>query len=193
MSVGDQPERQRRFPLRWLVAGAVALAVIAGIIVWSLVRDSGDGEDDAAQPRAPAELATVEDLQALARRSPAPVFWAGPRPDKQYELSQTSDGRIYIRYLPPGVEPGDPRGDFLTVGTYPQPDALEVVRQRGESEGAVLRELPNGGLAVFNESAPTSVYLAYPGIPRLIEVFHPSSERARALAFSGRIVPVVPD
>ena len=191
MSVGDQSERERRFQLRWLGVGAVALVVIAGVVVWSLVRDSGDGEDGAAQPRAPAELATVKDLRALARGSPAPVFWAGPGLTGSYELSQTSDGRIYVRYLPPGVEAGDPRGDFLTVGTYPQADALEVVRQRGQAEGAVLRELPNGGLAVFDESAPTSVYLAYPGIPRLIEVFDPSAERARELAFSGGIVPVV--
>ncbi len=188
----EETKAPRRFPLRGAIAAVVALVLVAGGAAWLLGRGSGD-EATEPPPRAPAGLASVADLQALARDSAAPVFWAGPRPDMRYELSQTSDGRIYIRYLPSGVAPGDPRGDFLTVGTYPQPGALEVVRRRGSEEGAVLRELENGGLAVHNESSPTSVYVAYPAIPRLVEVFHPSAETAQELASSGRIVPLVGD
>ena len=188
----DSVSRLRRRPL--LVAAAVAVVLLSALAALLLLRGDGDEETETEPPpRAPAGLASVEDLQALARDADGPVFWAGPRPDMRYELSQTSDGRIYIRYLPSGVDPGDPRGDFLTVGTYPQADALEVVRQRGGAEGAVLRELANGGLAVYNESTPTSVYVAYPRIPRLVEVFHPSAETAQQLAFSGGVIPVVPD
>jgi hypothetical protein len=34
-----------------------------------------------------------------------PVYWAGPRPSYTYELTRTSDGRIFVRYLPTGVAP----------------------------------------------------------------------------------------
>ena len=31
-----------------------------------------------------------------------PVYWAGPEHGYRYELTHTTDGRIYIRYLPAG-------------------------------------------------------------------------------------------
>lgn len=189
----DEPGPTRRFRRQVLagVVAVVALAVVAAVVAWALLRDGDD--EDGEPPRAAAELASDEDLRALAAAADGPVFWAGPRPGMQYEVSETADGRIYIRYLPADVEAGDPRGDYLTVGTYPAEDAYPATQRLGEAEGAVVEELEGGGIAVYNESTPTSVYLAFPGINRQIEVYDPSPETARQLASSaGRPPPGSP-
>ena len=176
-----------------MILGAAALAalvLVAAVGAWLLTRE---GDEDAEPRRAPAELASVENLRERAAAVDGPVFWAGPRPGMQYELSQTGDGRIYIRYLPPDVAIGDPRANFLTIGTYPVEDALAEARRSGGVEGAVTRALEGGGLAVYNERTPTSVYIAFRGVDRLVEVYDPSPETARRLAYSGAITPVVED
>jgi hypothetical protein len=45
-------------------------------------------------------------------------------------------------------------------------------------------QVPGGGLAVWRSSAGTSVYVAYPRVKYLVEIFDPSPVRARALALS---------
>ncbi len=189
MATGTEERLPRRRPSTRLLAavGVLLLAGLAALLVWLIVLD-----DDSDEPsRAAAELVTVEELRALAAEEDGPVFWAGPRPGMQYEVSRTSDGRIYIRYLPPDVEAGEPRGDFLSVGTYPGEDAFEATQQLGEAEGAVTNELEGGGIAVYNEATPTSVYLAFPGVNRQVEVFHPDPGTARELAYTGAIQPIV--
>jgi hypothetical protein len=189
VSVDDgRRSRRSRGTGPFALLAVAALVVVAAVVAWALLRD---GDDEAEPSRAEAELATVDDLRALAERADGPVFWAGPQPGMQYEVSETTDGRIYIRYLPGDVEVGDPRGNFLTVGTYPAEDAFPATRQLGQAEGAVVEELEGGGVAVYNEETPTSVYLAFPGINRQIEVFHPDPEEARRLAYDGAIQPIL--
>ena len=43
---------------------------------------------------------------------------------------------------------------------------------------------------MWNLARPTSVYLAFPGVPHLVEVYAPDADEARTLALSGRIRPV---
>src|SRR5829696_3887581 len=185
----DREPKTTRLPLLGLAA-VVALG-IAAMVVWMLVREDGRAESTTPTPPASVELASVEQLQALAESHQTPVFWAGERPGMRYELSQTPSGRIYIRYLPRGVEAGDPQARYLTVGTYPVEDAIAATRRSGETKGAVVRELEGGAVAVYNESAPTSVFVAFRGIARQVEVFDPSPEVARGLVDSGRIIPIL--
>jgi len=167
---------------------AVAVAVVFG--AWLLVRGDDDPESQATPQPAEAEAISAGGLRALARSLDGPVFWAGPRRGMQYELSRTAGGRVYIRYLPQNAEIGDPDPRYLTVATYPVPDALEATRAAGEAAGGVSRPLSGGGLAVYNTSRLSSVYLAFPGSDRQIEVFHPSGKRALQLVTSGAIVPI---
>jgi hypothetical protein len=184
----DREPKTARLPLLGLAA-VVALAV-AAVVVWMLVREGGEPETVPSRP-ASVELASVGRLQALADSERTPVFWAGRRPGMRYELSQTPSGRIYIRYLPRGVEAGDPQARYLTVGTYPVKDAIAATRRSGDAKGAVVSELAGGAVAVYNENSATSVFVAFPGIPRQIEVFDPSPEVARKLVDSGRIIPIL--
>ena len=114
---------------------------------------------------------------------------AGTKAKSTNELTQTSDGRIYIRYLPAGVQVGDQRPDYLTVGTYPQADAMATLEKTAAKTHAETIELSSGGLASIDKTKPTSVYVAYPGVDLQIEVYDPSPSRARQLVTTGRIAP----
>jgi hypothetical protein len=100
------------------------------------------------------------------------------------------EGRTFVRYLTEGAEPGDPRPDFLTVGTYAFPGAVESLQELAGEAGGVERSAPGGGVVYFNRDQPQSVYLAYPGMDIQIEVYDPDPVRAKNLVTSGQIVPI---
>jgi hypothetical protein len=146
-------------------------------------------EDKAPQPSGAPSQTTADELRAFAASTPHPVYWAGPRAGQSYELTRTTDGRVYVRYLPAGVRPGDPRPRFLTVGTYPRANAFAELKRAARADGAVARELPNGGLAVLSRGS-SSVYFGYPGARYQVEVYAPSPGSARKLVLAGQVVPV---
>ena len=171
------------------------LALAAAFVAWVLV----DRNEPAATP-APAvpaaetpvgahpRISTVDGLSALSGLRGQPVFWAGARPGAVYEITESSD-RVFIRYLRSGTQLGSPRPDFLTVATYARPDAYADIEAAAKRPGAVTIALP-GGLAVYDEATPTSVYLAYRGSMQQVEVYSPSALEARRLVESGVVRPV---
>jgi hypothetical protein len=168
-----------------LIAGAILLAAV-GVGLWLLLRS------DKTKPanQAPATAASIERLNRFASSTGHPIYWAGSQPTFTYELSRTKDGRVYIRYLPPGVKPGDSRPKYLAIGTYPQRHAFATLRATAKKQGAQMIHLAGGGLAFQYKSRPTSVYLAYPGSNYQIEVFDPSPRRALELVVSGQVKAV---
>jgi hypothetical protein len=186
-----------RPPWRSIAAGAVLVVVVVGLFL--LLRGGGDsggaaglastgasGTTAAPVPRAvtPAQLAAVAGQRGLA------VYWAGAQPGRTYELTTTDTGQVYVRYLPAGVKPGDPRPDFLTVGSYTENDPVTSVKQASVRKGAQSEKLPGGGLAVANAARPNSWYFASPDEQELVEVFSPTPGRARELVRSGRVAAV---
>jgi hypothetical protein len=129
-------------------------------------------------------------LQRLAASVDHPVYWAGPRPGFSYELTRTTTGRIFVRYLPHGIAAGDSRPDFLTVGTYPGERSFADLRRAANREGAAWVGLDHGGLVVFAARNARSTYLGYPSKKYQVEVFAPPSDTARKLVLGGAIVPV---
>ena len=139
------------------------------------------------------ELSVAADAQELGRQAASVghvVYWAGPVSNRRYELTQTRDGRAYIRYLTAGVDAGDIRPQFLTVGTYPVDDAFAVTQAAAARDDAREVRAPAGAVAFTTTARPQSVYLAYEGSDLQIEVFHPTPQQARRLVESGRIRPV---
>jgi hypothetical protein len=169
--------------------GAI-VAVIAGLalIGWFVLGSSGD-DDGGAQANEP-QAVSVEGLQEEAGSKQVPVFWAGPQAGTTYELTETSDGSVYVRYLAEDADVGDPSPDFLTVATYPLENGYARVQAAAEEEGAEIEELPNGGLALVDADRPSSVYVAYRGEPYQVEVYDPSPDRAVELVTSGAVQPV---
>jgi hypothetical protein len=135
------------------------------------------------------EAATNAELRALTRRLGHPIYWAGPKPGYTYELSMTSSGKVFIRYLPAGVNVGDPRARFTTVATYPFPRAFAAIA-KGAANGAATIKLAHGGIGVVDRAYPKSIHLAFPGFDYQVEVYNPSPRATRKLVASGAIAPV---
>ncbi len=104
-----------------------------------------------------------------------------------YELTETSGGNIFVRYLPKGVHVGDPRASFLAIGTYPYSGALKALQTIAKGKGTALT---GGGLAVTTAGHPGNIHIAYPGLAYQIEVYDPVPGRAHTIALSGRVKPV---
>ena len=126
-------------------------------------------------------------LKARVHTLRQPVFWAGPEQKRRYEFRR-ANGNVFVRYLPAGVRPGAAADQFLMIATYPYPDAnAAAMKAIKDSPSLRYREVPNGGLAVVDPDAPTSVFLTFPGLDYQIEIFSPSPTRARDVAVSGRV------
>jgi hypothetical protein len=158
----------------------------AGIVAAILILDE---DRDKIQAAAPSE-ASVEALRSIADSKGHLVYWAGRLAGFKTEVTETTQGRVFIRYLPREVPIGDPRPAYTTVATYPRKDAFRIAERAGKRKAAVRRTTAGGGIAVFRKDRPTSVYLAYPNSDVLIEVYAPSAASARDLALSGRVEPI---
>jgi hypothetical protein len=184
----------RPSPISVAVGVTIVIAVLVGFLVLRGGDDgpgrAGSGTTGATAAQAKPVAATPERLMAFAEARDVSLYWVGPSRGRTYELTEAPDGALYVRYLDGGAEVGDPRPDFLTVGTYPQPDAFETVTKASKNPGAQVERLKDDGLAVANRSRPNSWYLAYPESDELVEVFSPDAGRARELVEAGRVVSV---
>jgi hypothetical protein len=179
------------------IGAVVAIALAAAFVVWLIVRGSDDsssssttGQTTTTAAAARPVAATPATLRALADDVGQPIYWVGPRQNRTYELTRTSNGRIFIRYLPPDAEVGNQNARYTIVGTYPVKNALEVLQRLSTQPGQKSVPAPGGGLAVYSTSSPRNVYVAYPGSDVQIEVFDPSAKQALRLVTSGRVAPV---
>lgn len=190
-NVMERPLRTSRDWARvapWAVLG-LALAGAAAAVIALLVSSHGTQNSLPAINGGPALVSQIE-LEQLAAASDTPVYWAGPKPGYSYELTRTSSGRVYVRYLPAGVKAGDARASFLVVGTYAQPGSFANLQHAAKAPDALSVRIENDGLVVFSSSKPTSVYLGYPGAGYQVEVYSPSADSARSLVLADKIRPV---
>lgn len=172
------------------IGAIVAVAVLVALGVWLLVRGGGGGATTTNGVSIGPAAATQDRLRSLSIDEGHPIYWIGPMSGMTYELTRTSSGRIFVRYLPKGVPVGSQKADYTIVGTYPVPNATGVLQALAKKSGERRLSVPGGGIAVYSSSRPTNVYLAYPGSNLQIEVFDPSAERARKIVTSGQVVPV---
>jgi hypothetical protein len=134
-------------------------------------------------------VVSPKSLAKVATAAKRPIYWAGPLPNKTYELTETTQGGFLLRYLPPEASIGIATPQ-LTIGTYPFAQPLAAIKRLGLAKGATLIKLAGGGLAVADPHFPRSIYLAFPGSNYEVEVFDPSLTRARQLVTSGQITAV---
>ena len=175
------------------VGAVVAVAVLVALGVWLLVRNNDNGGNSGTVATGPSigPVAASEDrLRQLAGQEGHDIYWVGPEANTTYELTRTSAGRIFVRYLPKGVPVGVDKADYTIVGTYPVPNATGVLEGLAKKSDEQQLSVPGGGIAVYSTSQPTNVYVAYPGSNLQIEVFDPSAERAQRLVTSGQVEPV---
>jgi hypothetical protein len=174
------------------IGAVVAVAILIGLVVWLFVRGAGgsdSGTTASVTPLAPV-AATQGDIRQLSEQVGRPIYWLGPQSGKVYELQRTSQDRIYVRYLPSSAKIGTTQAAYALVGTYPVRKAYSVLKSLAKNSGEATFTAPHGAIAVYSNSRPTNVYLAYPGSDVQIEVYDPDAARVRSLVTSGRIVPV---
>lgn len=182
---------------RLLIGGVLALLLlIAGAVggyALSQGSDPTSGEDGAAdaavsgvrglEPGVPTIL-SADELRALGAEE-GPVYWAGPREGTRYEVTVNTNGGIYIRYLPEGVEAGS-EDLFLTVGTYDLLEGYDALTSASKSKADVVVSESGAAIATF-KAAPLSTYFAFPDGTFQVEVFSPKKREARDLTESGAI------
>jgi hypothetical protein len=182
------PPWARRQEIR--VGAVIAVALAIGFVVW-LVAIRGGGSSKAKVTTIAPTAATPERMRAVATDLGHAIYWAGPAANTTYELTKTSSGRIYVRYLPAGIRVGSSSARYTIVGTYPVPNAYNVLNGLARKSGESSFPAPRGGFAVYAKASPTNIYLAYPDLKDVqIEVYDPSPKRARSLIESGRVAPV---
>jgi hypothetical protein len=175
----------------------VALAIAAGFMAWAVL--GGDDDSPSAKtvvnvsgPGSGPVALSAKALRRLSSTLRRPIYWAGPQRGYTYEVTQTSNGNVYVRYLPPGVEAGAKGSNFLIVVTYPYRMAFEALQSVSAGRAIQLprRGIAVGGIAVVDQGYPKSVHMAFRGVNYQLEVYHPSPQRARQVAVSGDIRPV---
>jgi hypothetical protein len=168
------------------IGPVVAALLLATAVFLAFVGDGGDASVEQG-----AQSVDVSELRDNESALGHPLYWAGPQPGKDLELEVEGAGNAYLRYVPQGEAGGalDPAG-YLTVGTYPVPDADAALRRSARAAGVPLRQVDGGGLVLVDPAAEGSAYLAYPDSDLQIEVYDPVPGRAAQLIESGTIRPV---
>ncbi len=182
--------RPARAP-RFRIGAVIAVALAAGFVAWLVLRNGGDHASPSTTPASTIESSRAvpvspKGIETLAAALGHAIYWVGPKPGYIYELSQGSDGRIFVRYLPSGVKIGIDK-PYLTVGTYPFPGAYAATQRAAAQPGAIPIGVGPAAIAFYNRSRPQSVFFAKAGSDYQVEVFDPSSARAHSLVASGRV------
>ncbi len=185
-SVSPPPVAQTRWTLGGRLLVAVLVLLVIAVAVVAALRIRGDGSKAFKLELGVPTSALASDVRSFASAS-RPVYWIGPANSGTLELTRTTSGAVYVRYLPSGVSVGDRAPSYTTVATYPTPNAYATIQRSGRFRGFNQAKAANGGLAVWRDKLQTSVYLAYPKTDYLVEIYDPSPRRARSLALGTRI------
>jgi len=160
----------------------VAILVVLGIAIFG----GGDGSCTTTVPRnGKPVLLSEQELTCNAGDLGHPAYWVGPRPGTTaYEVTDSSDGRIFIRYLTGDAKAGDKRADFITVGTYALPNAVKALKtaQAQDNSRTLSQE---DGFTLLDGGESSNAYVVFDDQPGLqIEVYSPNPGEASGLAAS---------
>ena len=106
----------------------------------------------------------------------------------QYELTYTTSGSVYVRYLPAEAEREDSHDAYLTVANYSIVDGFNHLVEHGNVDGFTVAPLRNGAEIVTEDADSTRAYFAFPDVPLQVEVFDPEEGKALELVSNGSIV-----
>ena len=181
--------RKRRRPRRGMVAALVLAALLAAggaFAAVTLTRTDAPVLPAAGKPALLTAAVLTSVTGAVGHDIYGVAAPAGTRP----EVTRSSSGEVWVRYLSGDAKLGDKRADYLTVGTYPRTDALAAAKAAAEGTKSRSAELPDGGIMLWSLERPESVYAASPGSDLLVEVYSPDPARARALVSGGAVAPL---
>jgi hypothetical protein len=178
------------------VGAVIALALLAGFVAWIVIDRTGNDSATTTQTTTTTTPTTsavgpvaapAKVLSALVANVGHTVYWAGPIAGETPEFTRTTIDRVYVRYLPKGVDVGDKRSDFLIIATYPFLNAYAALKKA--AKGSEVK-IPGGGIALVSKTNPKSVAFAFPKAAYQGEVYDPSPKKALRVATSGTLRPV---
>jgi hypothetical protein len=174
------------------VTAVIAVAVAVAIVLLLLL--GGGSNNNQSLPASGKKVAAVSEqgLRTLANTLHGPIYWAGPQQRTTYELTQTANGRIFVRYLPPGVKIGTSQR-YPFVATFPFTGAYAGTAAVAARPDSVRIPIPGSAVAFYPRAVPTNAYVAFGGSNYQIEVFDPNPSRMRRLIATGAIQPVSPN
>jgi len=181
--------RKRRRPRRGMVVALLLAALVAAggaFAAVALTRDEAPALPVAGKPA----LLTADVLSRVAASAGHDVYGVATPAGTRPEVTRSSSGEVWVRYLGGDAKLGDPRANYLTIGTYPRDDALAAAKAAAEGDQTRSAELPDGGIMLWSLDRPESVYAASPGSDLLVEVYSPDPVRARALVSGGAVAPL---
>jgi hypothetical protein len=172
---------------RLRIGAIIAVVIAVGFIAWAVIGGRSGGNNSpvtssppaAAVGRGPVEL-SYSGLRTLAGVLAEPIYWVGKKKGILYELRQTTDGKVYVRYVPPTVKAGDKRA-FLTVATYPMKKAYSVTKAAAGGDGSTALNVGKDAVAFVGKGSTTNAYVAFPGADYQIEVYSPTPGEAQGL------------
>ena len=170
---------------RFEVGGLLAVLLVAVLTLWTVERVTRGSS--AVQPTTVETAHSAAELERLVARIRHFVFWVGPKPNFDYELSRFADGTTQIRYVPAGSTAGS--GSTATVATYPFLNPYYALNALAAQQGSVRLDV-RGGIGVHGATDTTSVYVAFPGVDYQIGVFDPTAGAAAHAALTGQLRPV---
>ena len=164
---------------RWLqIVLGILIAALVAVIVIALL---GGGDDKVSLTPGEPQIVSVSQLEGFADDAEHPVYWVGERDETEYELTETDNGRIFVRYLPEGGAENTAKA--LTVASYPLKEAAAALeRTAGEGGGEQIAKSDDGAVVLLDPNSPNNVHMAYPGENTQIEVFSPVAGEALRLS-----------
>jgi len=127
-------------------------------------------------------------LREQASHLPGSLYWIGPKRNNRYEFTRTTDGHLFVRYLPKGVGAGRKKGQLLIVATYPYDHPYKALQRA--SKGSATNGKDGNIIVPARPNDQKSVLVAWPHGAYEVEVYHPVPGRARDIAASGALTTV---
>jgi hypothetical protein len=159
----------------------VVLAVLAAALtVVLVVMLLGGGDDQVSLTPGEPQIVSSSELEGFADGADHAVYWVGEIENTEYELTETDNGRVFVRYVPSGTDAGA-RGEYLTVASYPLEDAPSALEKTARRQGDEIASSDDGAVILLDTESPNNIHMAYPGNVQ-IEVFSPVAGEALRLS-----------
>lgn len=181
-------ERSQKVVLSVLGVVGITAALLVGWWLGSAGSSSAEAQGSAVNISVDEPvIVTADELHEVAQ-SHYPLYWAGERPDTSIELTLTSAGGAFVRYLPPDAKAGASQ-EYLTVGTYYAVDGYSSLAAVDPDTAHVVTA-QNGAVIVTFDSDPLSTYFSFPRASFQVEVFSPTTAESKTLTDDGTITIV---
>ncbi len=181
-------ERSQKIVFSVLGVVAITAALLVGWWFGGTSASSADAQGIAPGITVDQPVIVSEEQLLEVANAHYPLYWAGERPDTDIELTVTSAGGAFVRYLPDGATAGAD-SEYLTVGTYYAVDGYSSLAAVDPST-AEISEAQSGAVMVTFNSDPKSTYFSFPRAAFQVEVFSPTADEASTLVGDGSITIV---